>query len=324
MRPSITIAVVSWNTRDLLRRCLDSMAGEAASGRTEVWVIDNASSDGSAGMVRREFPWARLIASEDNLGFGPAVNEIARRTRGEWIAPANADIALTEGTLEALLAAVRPGDGVLAPRLVLADGSTQHSVHAFPGLWLAVLFMLGAYRIPRVGNRLCIEGYWRPERPRVVDWAHGAFLLVRREAFDAVGGFDPAQWMYAEDIDLQWRLGLAGWSARYEPTARVRHAHSAATTKAFGDSRTERHLLATYDWLARRRGVGVARASALVNATAAGLRWLAFALAAAIAPARFAARRTELALYARGHLAGLRAAGGRDDRQARAAPGQVA
>lgn len=309
MSAAVTIAVVSWNTRDLLRRCLDSMAGEAASGRCEVWVIDNASSDGSAAMVREEFGWARLIESEENLGFGPAVNAIARRASADWIAPANADVALTDGALDELLAAAEPGVGTLAPRLALDDGSTQHSVHAFPGLRLGLLFLLGAYRLPRVGDRLCVEGYWRADRARVVDWAHGAFLLVRREAFDAVGGFDDAQWMYAEDIDLQWRLARAGWSVRYVPTARVRHAHSAAAIQAFGDSRTERHLFATYEWMARRRGRTVARTAALLNAAGSALRWLGLAVAAAVAPRRFAPSRRRFAQYTRGHLAGLRAAG---------------
>jgi len=307
MSPQVTIAVVSWNTRDLLRRCLDSMEAEAASGRAEVWVIDNASSDGSAEMVREDFGWVNLIAGEENLGFGPAVNEVARRARAPWIAPANADIELTDGVLDAMLeAAAPPNVGVVAPRLLMDDGGTQHSVHAFPTVRLALLFALGVYRLPGIGERLCVEGSWRADRARRVDWAHGAFLLVRREAFDEVGGFDSEQWMYAEDIDLQWRLDRAGWTTRYEPTARVQHAVSAAATQAFGDSRLDRHLTATYEWVARRRGAGVARSVALLNMAGAAIRWLGFASAAMAAPARFGPRRDRLLVFLRIHWAGLR------------------
>lgn len=310
MSPQVTIAVVSWNTRALLRRCLDSMEAEVANGRVEVWVIDNASSDGSAEMVEHEFGWVKLIAGTDNIGFGAAVNEVARRTETPWIAPANADIELTDGALDAMLAvAAAPHVGAVAPRLLMDDGTTQHSVHAFPTVRLALLFALGAYRLPAIGDRLCVEGYWRADRPREVDWAHGAFLLVRREAFEGVGGFDPRQWMYAEDIDLQWRLDRAGWRTRYEPAARVRHAVSAAATQAFGDSRVERHLLATYDWLERRLGSRAARSVALLNVAGTGLRWLGLAILAVVAPTRFRPQRDRLAAYLRVHRAGLRRVG---------------
>src|SRR4051794_10102570 len=103
--PLVSVAVVSWNTRELLRRCLESFADEAASGRCEVWVVDNASSDGSPELVRDEFVWARLVESDQNLGFGPAVNLVARQTNAPWVGVANADIALRPGAIDALLEA---------------------------------------------------------------------------------------------------------------------------------------------------------------------------------------------------------------------------
>src|SRR5437764_9942313 len=96
----VTIAVVSWNTRDLLARCLDSLLPEVERGRAEVWVVDNASSDGSADLVRERYGWANLIASEENLGFGTAVKRGAARTSARWIGGANADIALRPGALD--------------------------------------------------------------------------------------------------------------------------------------------------------------------------------------------------------------------------------
>jgi N-acetylglucosaminyl-diphospho-decaprenol L-rhamnosyltransferase len=95
---------------------------------------------------------------------------------------------------------------------------------------------------------------------------------VRREAFDAIGGFDPNQWMYAEDLDLAWRLRREGWVTRYEPAAEVHHAVSAATARAWGDERNRRSMAATYAWLARRRGLTAARAVAAVNIAGAAAR----------------------------------------------------
>jgi len=260
--PLVAVAVVSWNTRDLLRDCLRSLAGQSLA---EVWVVDNASQDGSAAMVAQEFPSVRLIASERNLGFGPAVNLVAAQTAAPWIAPANADVELAPGALRALLDAGErlPRAGVLAPRLELTSGVTQHSVYAFPTIPFTALFNLGFHR--RYGDRLCLEGHWDPSRERDVDWAIGAFLLVRRAAWDAAGGFDDAQWMYAEDLDLGWRAARAGWSTHYVPAARVRHHASAATTQAWGDERTLRWLRSTYAWMLRRRGLARTRITALIN-----------------------------------------------------------
>jgi GT2 family glycosyltransferase len=286
------------------------MRPEVEAARAEVWVVDNASSDGSADMVRAEFDWAHLVEPGRNIGFGPAVNLVAERTDGEWIAVANADVELTPGALETLLAAGRPeGDaappgadrpkagsrvGAVAPRLELPDDSTQHSVYAFPTLPFAAAFALGLHRLGGLGDRLCVQGRWDPTRARRVDWAVGAFLLVRRRAWDEAGGFDPAQWMYAEDLDLGWRLARAGWATRYEPAASVLHAESAATGQAWGDARTERWLRSTYEWMRRRRGPARTRAYALLNVAGAAARHGALAPAAALRPGRFAAPRDEM------------------------------
>ncbi|MBA3327829.1 MAG: glycosyltransferase, partial [Solirubrobacterales bacterium] len=204
----VTIVVVSWNTRELLAACLDSLRPDVDAGLAEVCVVDNASDDGSADLAAHHAPWARVIASSSNLGFGPAVNLGAEGSTATWIAPANADIALHDGALAALLAAGgrEPRAGVLAPRLRMLDGATQHSVHPFPRLSTTLALTAGLPVIlPALGRRAALEGFWDPEVPRRVDWAHGAFLLVRRDAWEQIAGFDPNQWMYAEDLDLCWR-----------------------------------------------------------------------------------------------------------------------
>jgi N-acetylglucosaminyl-diphospho-decaprenol L-rhamnosyltransferase len=303
----VTVAVVSWNTRELLDRCLASLRVDWDAGTASVVVVDNGSTDGSPEMVRTNHPWVELIEPGENLGFGRAVNLAAGRSASPWIAPANADIEVTPGAIEALLSAgaQNPEAGAFAPRLILPDGTTQHSVHRFPSPSLSLLFGLGAYRVSRnLGDRLLIEGYWDPDRPRPVDWALGAFLLVKRECFDQVGGFDEEQWMYAEDIDLAWRLRRAGHPTRYEPLARVHHAESASARKAFTDfDRDRRHLSATYAWLARRRGPWIARLTGWLNLAGAGARYLAMTPLAPISE-----RRRELREQARRYVALHRAA----------------
>ncbi len=282
MSATVTVAIVSWNTVELLDACLGSLHPDVEAGLAEVWVIDNGSTDGSPARVRDEHPWARLIVAERNLGFGPAVNRVAEQTRSPWVAPANADIRLTPGALRALVDAGErdPGVGVLGPRLLLPDGSTQPGVQPFPGVATALLQNLPVHRLSRrVGERVALPGFWDPDRAADVDWVTGAFLVVRREAWDAIGGFDEQQWMYSEDTDLCWRAHQAGWRVRYEPAARVHHAHSVAAEKAFGDvdRRALRMLRADYRWLRRRRGDVQAWATALAQIGLAGARSALFA-----------------------------------------------
>lgn len=295
---------MSFNTRDLLAACLESMRAEVWEGRAEVWVVDNGSSDGSPALVRERFPFVRLLEPGHNLGFGRAVNEVARRTAGEWIVPSNADVELTPGALSRLVDAgsSHARAAVVAPRLELPDGTTQHSAYAFPTLPFTLAFNLGLQRVwPGLGDRMCLHGFWDAARPRRVDWAVGAFLLVRREAFDAVGGFDDEQWMFAEDLDLGWRLSDAGWETRHEPSATVRHHESAATAAAWGNERTERSLRSTYAWMLRRRGRVRTRTVAAVNVVGAGARALWFKPLARLWPARWGRLPGQFTGWARLH-----------------------
>ncbi len=293
----ITVAVVSWNTAELLDACLHALRPDMQAGLAECWVVDNASSDGSAELVEREHPDVHLLRSGSNLGFGAAVNLVARRTTTPWVAPCNADVAVRRDALVRLLAAGRrfPSAGALAPALCTPGGRLQHSVHAFPTLPKTLAFNLGLGRlVPTLGDRLALPGAWDPSRSRNVDWAHGALLLVRREAWDAVGGFDERMWMYAEDLDLAWRLRAAGWRTRYEPGAVVDHHVSAATRQAWGDGREIQAQRAAYTWLRRTRGRGRTILTASINVAGAGARSLC------------PRQRKSMLRYARMHATGLR------------------
>jgi len=306
--PQISVAVVSWNTRDLLDRCLRSVEPEVKARRSEVWVVDNGSTDGSVELVRERYPWTRLVVAGENLGFGKAINLVAERTRTPWIAAANADVALGAGSLERLLrtGSEYPRAGILAPRLVLEDGATQHSVYSFPTLPFTLFLNLGLTSVSdRLADRLMLMGHWDPERRRRVDWAVGAFLLIRRAAWAEVGGFDPDQWMYAEDLDLGWRMARAGWMTCYEPNAIVYHRSGAAAEQMWPDRRQEQWMRSTYAWMLRRRGIARTRAVALLNVAGAAVRAAAITPAAHAEPERWEARRRELWRWARLHAIGL-------------------
>jgi N-acetylglucosaminyl-diphospho-decaprenol L-rhamnosyltransferase len=307
--PLVSVAIVSWNTRDLLRRCLDSFKEEADAGRCDVWVVDNASSDGSAELVREHYPWAQLVASEENLGFGPAINLVARRTTTPFVGVANADIALRPGAVDALLAAAAANlrAGAIAPRLILPDGSTQHSVYAFPTMPFTAVVASGLGRaIPALGERFLLLGSFDADKPRAVPWAIAAFLLVRREAWDAIGGFDEHQWMYAEDLDIGWRRQRAGWGTYYEPRAHVEHESSASTDQAWGDSgKVERWQRSTYAWMLRRMGAPRTRAVAAMQVAGQAARLALLTPAARVAPARYARRRDAARWWMGLHRAGL-------------------
>jgi GT2 family glycosyltransferase len=307
----VTLVVVSWNTRELLARCLASMAEAVQAGRAAVCVVDNDSGDGSAEMVEAEYPWALLVRSGGNLGFGPAVNlgvRLAPRT--PWVAPCNADIALEPGALERLLEA--GGDsgrvGAVAPVLVEEDGEPQHSVYPFPGVWFTLLFSLGLHHVSaRWADRHCIPGSWDRWRRREVPWVIGAVLLVRRTAWDEVGGFDEEQWMYAEDLDLGWRLHRAGWSTLYVPEARVIHYGSAAAEQAWSDdARLERWMDATYAWMLKRRGPLRTRAVAALNVLGSRARIAVYARRARSDPDRWHPLLEDNVRWNRVHRIGLR------------------
>ncbi|HEX8054575.1 MAG TPA: glycosyltransferase family 2 protein [Thermoleophilaceae bacterium] len=276
MPPRVVIAVVSWNTRELLDRCLLSMKPHADAGAASVWVVDNASTDGSPEMVRECHPWVELEARDDNLGYGRALNLVAERTESEWFAISNADVHLREGALERLLAAgdADPGAGAVAPRLILPDGSTQHSVWAFPTLAATAVQNLGPRLSPGdLAERMAIRGSWNPDRAGRVPWAIGAFMLIRRRAWDDVGGFDPGQWMSAEDLELGWKLRETGWATYYEPAAVVDHEESAATGEVWGEDLPLHWQRCAYAWMVRRRGRARTAAVGTMNFAGSGARW---------------------------------------------------
>src|SRR3954462_6504278 len=191
----------------------------------KIVVVDNASADGTVEMVRSEFPETELIPSPSNLGFAAATNLGARRGDAPFVLALNPDTAVTHGALDKVLDTLRshPEVAVVGPRLLRDDGTLDHaSKRSFPTPLSALGHFTGIGRRAGAGGRLA--SYRAPDvESGPVDSVNGAFMQMRREAFEAAGGFDEGYWMYMEDLDLSYRLAQAGWSSRYEPRATVRH-----------------------------------------------------------------------------------------------------
>ena len=228
-RPEYSAIVVSYNVASQLARCLHSIAAEFERSDTcgEIIVVDNASHDGSADMVRAAFPHVHLIAAPRNEGFTAGCRRGLAVARGARLLFLNPDAELLPGALAALLTCLRdhPVAAVAVPLLLDGDARPQRSLRRFPRL--ATLFVESTAVQWWWPNCPLLRGYYEEDQshtlPRAVDWAQGACWLVRRTAFTQVGSFDPRFFMYFEELDAALRLHRAGWEVRYTPEARVIH-----------------------------------------------------------------------------------------------------
>lgn len=230
----LSIVIVNWNTRELLRACLASLraALSASPLRAEILVVDNASTDGSAAMVAEEFPEVRLFANSQNLNYAGGNNQGIAAATGEFVLLLNPDTEVPSGALEALVELLRehPEAGAAAPALVFPDGRLQDSVRGFPTPAALVGDLTG---LARLFPHSRLAGYREhrlpPDRPSSVDQPMASAFLVRGRALAEVGAFDEQFPLFFNDVDLCFRLKLAGWEILYDPRVRVVHVGGAST-----------------------------------------------------------------------------------------------
>ncbi len=221
---SVAAVVVNYNARDHLEVCLASLSAE---GVEPVVVVDNGSTDGSREVVGAT--GAAWVESGGNVGYGRAANLGASDRRveeAEFLLVCNPDLDVLPGCVDTLVAtlAADPAVGVVGPRLSNPDGSLYPSARTFPDMVDAMghgLFGMVAPGNPFTRRYRLLD--WDHREQATVDWVSGACFLIRRTAWDSVGGFDPSYFMYMEDVDLCWRLGRAGWRVAYQPDAEVVH-----------------------------------------------------------------------------------------------------
>ncbi|MGH7151520.1 MAG: glycosyltransferase family 2 protein [Planctomycetota bacterium] len=231
--PELSVIVLSWNTEGWLRRCLASLASDGTRLRRETIVVDNASADGSAEMVERDFPWARLVRNARNEGYARGNNLGLARARGAFLCTLNSDAAPRPGALDRLVGYLRanPEYGAAAPRLLHADGTVQPACMRFPRLSTALFFDTFLDRL-FPGNGVVARYFMRdvdPNESRDVEQPPGACLVLRREALEGIGLFDEELWLFFNDVDLCLRLRRAGWRIRYLAQAGVVHEKGAST-----------------------------------------------------------------------------------------------
>lgn len=241
MPVELSVIIVSWNVRELLRRSLLSLAPHRDAIATQVIVVDSASGDGSAEMVAADFPWVELVASTENVGF-PAANNIGlERARGRYILLLNPDTEVVGDALAALLAYLQanPGVGLAGPQLLNPDGSLQSSRRRFPTV--ATGFFESTWLQPLAPRRL-LARYYAEDLPddetSDVDWVTGAAMMVRRQVVEQVGGLDPGYFMYSEELDWCRRIRAAGWRVVYFPAAQIIHHSGKSSEQAV----TARHI----------------------------------------------------------------------------------
>jgi GT2 family glycosyltransferase len=265
----MAVAVISWNTRDLLRACLASCLAERAE---EIVVVDNGSYDGSIEMVRREFPSVRLKVLPSNPGYGAASNIAFRLCRAPYVLLLNSDTEVRPGALAALSEALdeRPHTGVVGPKLENPDGSLQRSVFPFPSPYISLLKrqpMSGLVsRLPGLREQYPLN--FKHDQERRVPWVLGAAQAIRREAYEAVNGFDESYVMYYEEVDLCYRMRRAGWDTRFVPCASVMHVGGAATRQRRQEMLVRLTLSALAFHRHHDRGVRLALARVVVRLSA--------------------------------------------------------
>jgi N-acetylglucosaminyl-diphospho-decaprenol L-rhamnosyltransferase len=227
MACDVSVLIVNWNAGVVLENCLRSLPAALGLLAFEIWVVDNASSDGSPQRLRQHFPEVKLQANPLNAGFAAANNQAARLAEGRYLLLLNPDTLPPAGSLEALwsFAEANPRVGVLGPRLTHADGSFQRSCwHGFPGLGMAVSDALYLWKFPRLPLARQIE--LEPaqlRQPIDVDHLLGACLLIRRETWEQVGGLDERFFLFLEETDWCYRAQRAGWRVVYDPLVSVTH-----------------------------------------------------------------------------------------------------
>lgn len=208
-----------------MRSCLESLRRFGPGGGARVFVVDNASDDGTVELIRSEFPEVELIANTRNMGFSAANNLAIRRGSARYVLALNPDTRVTSGALDRLVQLMdnQAEVGICGCRLVREDGTFDHAAkRSFPTVAGAAGHFLGIGRLPRSPRRL--SQYRAPDVVAgPVDAINGAFMLMRRAALDEVGLFDESFWMYMEDLDLCYRLREAGWTTWYEPSVAVTH-----------------------------------------------------------------------------------------------------
>lgn len=286
----LSIIIVNYNARDFLAKSLKSIFQDQVTQRFEVFVVDNASTDDSAGEVRKNYPQVKLIENDHNKGFAAANNQAIKEARGRYLMLLNSDAEIDRTALKSMLKFMDDHSqaGAVGPRLIYPDGTAQPSVDFFPNLLTEFLHLFRAKKIlPTTAARrkvyyaagrflgrtvgTYLQTYEEGVDPREVDCISGACLLVRREVIDKIGLLDENFFMYMEDMDWCIRMKMSGLKVYYLPDVQVLH-HVGESGR--GDERAfVEHYRSRLYFFTKHRGRLAQLVLKTMMATSFGVRW---------------------------------------------------
>ena len=232
----IAVIVVNWNACVDLKECLQSLYTDPPGDISyEVWVVDNASEDGSVDMVRTEYPQVNLMENTTNVGFSKANNQAIQASNTKYVFLLNSDAAVHPGTLETLgkYANENPTSAIIGPKVLNRDGSLQFSCRRFPVIWAGFFrnTLLGRLAPNNRFARAYLMEDFDHSKTGNVDWLSGCAMFIRRDLIDAIGALDERFYMYCEDVDICWRAWNNGKKVVYMPDAVVTHAIGRSSDK---------------------------------------------------------------------------------------------
>lgn len=222
----LSIVIVSYNTREMLRACMQSLPASLPHHSWDVWVVDNASSDGSADMIASDYPMAHLICNKDNPGFASANNQALKECAGRFLLLLNPDTEAHAGSLSLMIEYLEQHDdvGVVGPMLLNSDGSLQHNGGRFPHPVRDLLTYTGVIqRLPDSTKMRIRYGSHDFDKVRNVDQVSGACLMFPRCILEKIGGLDDSYFMFFEEIEFCLRVQRSGKKVVYYPIAKVVH-----------------------------------------------------------------------------------------------------
>jgi len=232
----ISVIIVSWNAREFLSDCLNSIRKSGGESVREVIVVDNGSSDASAEMVSEQFPEVTLERSKENLGFARGNNLGIQRATGEYLALINSDVVLHPGSLDQLASCLsrRHEVGLVAPRVLGADGRLQPTCRRLPSVWNITCEILALDRLPFPAfSGRCMRSIEHEQAgEQEVEVLSGCFWMARRSAVEKIGGLDERFFFYAEDVDWCKRFREGGWKVVYVPQAIATHFGGGSSANA--------------------------------------------------------------------------------------------
>lgn len=239
----VSIVIVSYNTSELLSKCLKSLKGALEGIKSEVFVVDNNSTDDSVKMVKSDFSWIHLIANTENLGFSKANNQAIKKASGEYILVLNPDTQVQKDTVKKMIGFMEKHleVGIATCRIELPNGNLDLDCRRhFPTPFRSFTHFSGLSKIIK-GTKLFdayYMGYISDKKEHEIDSCVGAFMMIRKKDLDRVGLFDEDFFFYGEDLDLCWRFGEKGYKIMYTPITKILHHKGAAS----GMKPTSKHL----------------------------------------------------------------------------------